>query len=69
VARGGGFEEEVRRVVGLGGDTDTNAAVAGALMGAAVGRDRLPAVWIDRLADRTAIEAEATSLAGILPTS
>jgi ADP-ribosyl-[dinitrogen reductase] hydrolase len=68
VARGGGFEEEVRRIVGLGGDTDTNGAVAGALLGAAVGRDGLPAAWVDRLADRQAIEAEAMSLARLRPT-
>ena len=35
--RSGGYEAEVRRVVSLGGDTDTNAAVAGALVGALVG--------------------------------
>jgi ADP-ribosyl-[dinitrogen reductase] hydrolase len=63
VARGGGFEDELRRVVSLGGDTDTNGAVAGALVGAAVGRDGLPGAWVDRLVDRQAIEAEAMSLA------
>ena len=35
-----GFEEGLRHVVGLGGDTDTNAAVAGALLGALHGRRR-----------------------------
>jgi ADP-ribosylglycohydrolase len=69
VAREGGFEDELRRVVAFGGDTDTNAAVAGALLGAAVGRAGLPAVWLDRLSDRAAIEAEATGLAHIRPTS
>ena len=34
LVRGGDFETETRRVVSLGGDTDTNAAVAGALLGA-----------------------------------
>ena len=58
-----GFEDGLRHVVGLGGDTDTNAAVAGALLGALHGRDGLPATWLERLADREAIEAEAIALA------
>ena len=32
--------------VGRGGDTDTNAAIAGALLGAAHGRDAIPPRWI-----------------------
>jgi ADP-ribosylglycohydrolase len=60
-----GFEVGLRRVVALGGDTDTNAAVAGALLGAAHGRDELPATWLARLEDREAIEAEARALAGL----
>ncbi|MGQ0668056.1 MAG: ADP-ribosylglycohydrolase family protein, partial [Actinomycetota bacterium] len=62
VVRGGGFEEELRRVVSLGGDTDTNAAVAGALLGARAGRAALPADWLARLVDREAIEVEAEAL-------
>ncbi|HET7869674.1 MAG TPA: ADP-ribosylglycohydrolase family protein, partial [Actinomycetota bacterium] len=58
----GDFEAEVRRVVSLGGDTDTNAAVAGALLGALVGEGGLPHDWLDRLEDRTAIRAEALAL-------
>jgi ADP-ribosyl-[dinitrogen reductase] hydrolase len=65
LAREGGFEEGLRRVVGLGGDTDTNAAVAGALLGASVGRDGLPVAWLERLSDREAIETEATRLARV----
>jgi ADP-ribosyl-[dinitrogen reductase] hydrolase len=64
LARGGGFEGEVSRVVGLGGDTDTNAAVAGALVGAAVGAGGIPSSWRERLVDADAIEAEA---AGLIP--
>jgi ADP-ribosyl-[dinitrogen reductase] hydrolase len=66
VARGSGFEEELRRVVALGGDTDTNGAVAGALLGAADGWDGLPSAWLDRLAERASIEAEARSLARLV---
>jgi ADP-ribosyl-[dinitrogen reductase] hydrolase len=57
------FEDGLRRVVGLGGDTDTNAAVAGALLRALHGRSGVPAVWLDRLQDRDAIEGEASALA------
>ncbi len=60
--RGGGFEHELRRVVSLGGDTDTNAAVAGALVGAAVGVGSLPVPWLVRLQDREQIQAEAEAL-------
>jgi len=56
-------EAGLREVVAFGGDTDTNAAVAGALLGARFGRDRLPGVWLATLADRAAIETEAEALA------
>jgi ADP-ribosylglycohydrolase/fructose-1,6-bisphosphatase/inositol monophosphatase family enzyme len=39
------LEEGVVRTVRRGGDTDTNAAVAGALLGAALGRDAVPEQW------------------------
>jgi ADP-ribosyl-[dinitrogen reductase] hydrolase len=59
------FEAGLRRVVALGGDTDTNAAVTGALLGALHGREALPAAWLEKLADRQAIEAEAEALADV----
>ena len=62
LVRGGDFETEVRRVVSLGGDADTNAAVAGALLGARDGVDGLPAAWLARLADRDVLRAEAEAL-------
>ncbi len=43
------FEPAVVRVVRLGGDTDTNAAVAGALLGARDGRSLLPPNWLARI--------------------
>jgi ADP-ribosyl-[dinitrogen reductase] hydrolase len=65
LARGRSFEYELRRVVSLGGDTDTNAAVAGALIGSAVGHGRLPAEWLARLIDARDIEHDAASLVGL----
>lgn len=41
-----GFEEALVRTVGAGGDTDTNAAIAGALLGASLGREAIPSRWI-----------------------
>jgi ADP-ribosyl-[dinitrogen reductase] hydrolase len=59
-------ESGLRDVVGLGGDTDTNAAVAGALLGARHGRSALPTAWLERLADRAQLEAEADALAALV---
>ena len=63
-AEGLPFEEGLRYVVSLGGDTDTNAAVSGALLGALHGQARLPDTWLGALADRSEIRAEAEALAG-----
>ncbi|MBL8794323.1 MAG: ADP-ribosylglycohydrolase family protein [Planctomycetia bacterium] len=42
----GNLEEGVVDTVMRGGDTDTNGAIAGALLGAAHGRQALPAQWL-----------------------
>jgi ADP-ribosylglycohydrolase/fructose-1,6-bisphosphatase/inositol monophosphatase family enzyme len=39
-------EEALVATVGAGGDTDTNAAIAGALLGAALGRRAFPSRWV-----------------------
>ena len=61
--RPGDAEDGLRHVVSLGGDTDTNAAVTGALLGALRRPGRgFPPAWLERLlgADREVrIEAEA----------
>ena len=46
-----GFEETVVAVVNEGGDTDTNGAVAGAIMGARHGASSIPQRWLDNIAD------------------
>jgi ADP-ribosylglycohydrolase/fructose-1,6-bisphosphatase/inositol monophosphatase family enzyme len=43
------LEEGVVDTVMRGGDTDTNAAVTGALLGAVYGRAAIPAQWVDRV--------------------
>jgi len=39
------FAEALVETVMAGGDTDTNAAICGALLGAAEGRDAIPPAW------------------------
>ena len=63
--REGGFETEVRRVVSLGGDTDTNGAVAGALLGARDGVAALPSEWLSKLVQHDKIESEAKGLVAL----
>ena len=43
------MEDGVVDTVMRGGDTDTNAAICGALLGAVHGRDAVPAQWVDAL--------------------
>jgi ADP-ribosyl-[dinitrogen reductase] hydrolase len=61
-----GFEEGLRHIVALGGDTDTNAAVAGALLGARHGVAAIPETWLARLAEAEALIGEAESLAALV---
>ena len=43
------FEDGMIAVIGLGGDTDTNAAIYGQLAGAYYGLKAIPAKWLDEL--------------------
>ena len=51
------FEEGVVEVVNMGGDTDTNGAVAGALLGARSGLAAIPARWREALREQGPIRA------------
>ena len=54
------FEEALISTVSAGGDTDTNAAICGALLGAALGRAAIPPRWIlPVLACRSTVDAGA----------
>jgi ADP-ribosyl-[dinitrogen reductase] hydrolase len=54
------LETGIIKTVSAGGDTDTNAAIAGALLGAAHGREAIPSRWIlPVLACRVLAEAGA----------
>lgn len=39
------FEESLVRVIGRGGDTDTNAAIVGAFLGGVYGAQAIPQRW------------------------
>jgi poly(ADP-ribose) glycohydrolase ARH3 len=62
------FHAAVRFAVSLGGDTDTVAAMTGAISGACLGANSIPRRWVDALEDgdrgRTHVEQLATRLAG-----
>ncbi len=45
------YRGAVISIIRCGGDTDTTAAIVGGIVGAAVGRDGIPAEWIEGLAE------------------
>lgn len=56
------FEEAILFAVSLGGDTDTIAAMTGAISGAYLGVDAIPDRWRSRLENRAYIEGLAEAL-------
>jgi ADP-ribosylglycohydrolase len=62
VAGSEGYEPAVTWAIGLGGDTDTNAAVTGALIGCRDGLESIPNRWLEPLRDRDRLEQAATAL-------
>ena len=56
------FEDALVASVSAGGDTDTNAAVAGAVLGARYGASAIPQRWLDCIPQRERIERLADSL-------
>jgi ADP-ribosyl-[dinitrogen reductase] hydrolase len=56
------FEQAVVRAVNLGGDADTNGAVAGALAGARFGASSIPERWLEPLQARERIAGIAGRL-------
>lgn len=58
----GTFVDGLTWAVNLGGDTDTNGAVAGALLGAAHGVRAIPGRWLDALEPRAKVESMAGRL-------
>ena len=56
------LEAALRHVVEAGGDTDTNAAVAGAVLGARYGSAAIPERWLECVPERHRIEGLADAL-------
>lgn len=59
------FEAALRQVVEAGGDTDTNAAVAGAVLGARYGASAIPGRWLECIPERSRIAALSDGLVAL----
>jgi ADP-ribosylglycohydrolase len=59
----GEFRRGVLLAVNHGGDSDSTGAVAGSLLGASLGKEGIPAEWLDGLELRAEIEQVALDLA------
>jgi len=62
--RAGSLEQGVVDTVMAGGDTDTNGAIAGGLLGVRDGADAIPAGWVAKLQFAAEFTAAAEVLAG-----
>lgn len=60
------FEEGIIAAVNGGGDTDTNTAMIGAVLGAAYGARKLPKSFVDRLEEVEIIKSVATNFSELL---
>jgi poly(ADP-ribose) glycohydrolase ARH3 len=56
------FSKCVLKAVSLGGDADTIASMAGALVGALIGKSAIPDAWLSKLENNRGIEHVARSL-------
>jgi ADP-ribosylglycohydrolase len=45
------YRQAIAIAIGIGGDTDTIAAMTGSIIGGRVGREALPPGWCERLTD------------------
>ena len=58
------FEDVLVDVVRIGGDTDTNGAIAGGLLGARDGIEKIPERWLEKLQFRKEFEEVALRILG-----
>jgi ADP-ribosylglycohydrolase len=63
----GSYRDAVLKAVNLGDDTDTTAAVTGAMAGLACGVDAIPPGWLETLAGSGDIRRLAGAMAQGLP--
>ena len=59
------FEDALVALVNAGGDTDTNGALAGAVLGARYGASAIPPRWVSHVAQRDRLIYLAERLAGL----
>lgn len=62
VASAASFEDGVAAVVSRGGDTESNAAVAGALLGAKFGKSQVPDRWLAKVKAASELQSLADQL-------
>jgi ADP-ribosylglycohydrolase len=62
LAAGEDFAAGVRLAVNHGGDSDSTGAIAGNLLGTALGVSAIPQRWLDRLELKTEMEALADDI-------
>lgn len=60
------FRSAIQMLIAAGGDTDTNCAVAGALLGSRLGYDSLPEEWVQGLLRRNELADKARQLTELL---
>ena len=60
-----GFVSTLEQIVSAGGDTDTNASIAGQVAGAWLGIEGIPTALIERIPESAFIQATARELAAI----
>ena len=65
LVHGDDFSRTLVDIVSAGGDTDTNGAVAGAVLGGVFGVDAIPGQWLECVSDRERLD----DLAGRLLTA
>jgi len=64
--RGDNFTKVINDLVMEGGDSDTNAAVAGALLGCKIGYSKLPQDWLNGLKEKAWLDDKVDRLLGLL---
>jgi len=61
-----GFEKTLQHLAAAGGDTDSNCAMAGQIMGAWLGYDQIPTHLLEQLPERVFIEDTANRFADVV---
>ena len=61
------YQEGILEVIHEGGDADTNAAVAGSILGARFGFSGIPNKWVAGLKYRSELETRVDQLLRLLP--